>query len=117
MGLLTTITIHNDALGSFLEDPKKFGELILSEIQKCKIEPTDVPFDNYSNYIKVNPSIHADIDHLYVHYGNAVTMINGYSGATRKMVKKNPEFAKRLETVLKNHLKELRKMIKENENE
>ena len=80
MGFLTTITIHNDALGAFEKNPKAFGEAILKGIKEAnyKREEVSVGFENYANYISVQVSRHADDETIYVHSGNTVLNLNPY---------------------------------------
>lgn len=75
MGYLTTITIHNDAFHEFRKFPKLFGESVLDAVvtsQRKAPKATGVSFKNYSNYIYVHPSRHADDEHIMVHKGNMV---------------------------------------------
>lgn len=79
MGYLTTITIHNDALHAFKEHPEEFAQAIFDGIDRANRHYTkeDVCFRNYSGYLEVQPSRHADDECLYLHSGNCVTCITG----------------------------------------
>ena len=62
MGFITVVVLHNDAMGEFQADPKRFGETILKGIAQANMEYEEVamPIGNHANYIHVHPSRHAD---------------------------------------------------------
>lgn len=108
MGYLTTIVIHNDALGTFKSDPKAFAEAIFDGIQKanCYGKEFAVPFMSYSNYIAVHPSRHADDETVFLHSGNGVSTLNAYDKDFEELAASNPklakEFIKRAQRILTN---------------
>lgn len=72
MGYLTTITIYNDSLGKFEQDPKAFGEAILKGIYQAQDSQKEASMGG----IICQPPRHADDNTLYLHYGNTVTDLN-----------------------------------------
>jgi hypothetical protein len=107
MGYLTEIVIFNDALHSFKEDPKAFGEAILAGIDQANTEnrQVSVPFKSYCNYISVEKSRHADHHALFIHYGNCLSVIGKGEKDWDIIVENNPNFAKKI-------LSEARSIIK-----
>ena len=116
MGLLTTITIHNDAMGEFEKDPKAFGEAILKGIYGAQYERKEVsvPIGSYSNYIKVQPSRHADDDTIYLHSGNSVSQLNVYSQDFKKLVSNHPDLVKRWLAIAQYHITKCGEYLKHN---
>ena len=114
MGYLTTITIHNDALGTFRKYPKEFAEALFEGIDEAYRNRgvTSVSFHGYANYIEVQPSRHADDFTVYVHTGNEVTNLNNYDDSFKKFVESKPELAESYVDQAINHLKQLKKDIK-----
>lgn len=96
MGFLTTITIRNDAFGSFEEDPKLFGEKILEGIHlaESKHREVEVGFKGYCNYICVQPPRHADDTTVYLHSGNGVFNLNPYNQDMKHLIENNLDLAK-----------------------
>jgi len=118
MGFLTTIVLHNDALHSFKEDPKAFGQAVLDAADSADYRRgyTSVPFQSYGNYIHAHPSRHADDHTVYVHSGNMVFNLSPYGKDFQELAERNPEcleeFIKTAKTILADatkRLKELRK--------
>lgn len=95
MGYLTTITVYNDALGTFKEKPKEFAEAIFDGIDKAFRQGTavSVPCESYANYISVQPSRHADDKTLYLHSGNCVFNLNSWNKDFENLAMKNTEWA------------------------
>jgi hypothetical protein len=96
MGFLTTITIHNDALHVFEKHPKEFAEAIFNgmTLANCARKRADVPFENYSGYITIEPSRHADDETVYLHSGNTVFNMNAWNDDFNSLLIRNPEVAK-----------------------
>lgn len=86
MGFLTTITIHNDELGSFEDDPEEFGKAILHGVQRANYEhkSVSVHFCN-SAPITVQPSLHADSPTVYLQFGNTIFDINEFSNEFKEI--------------------------------
>lgn len=97
MGYLTTITIHNDALHAFEEDPKAFAEAIFKGIEEANRnrKESDVTYKNYGGYITVQPSRHADDETVYLHTGNTVFNMNPWCDDFKHLAKRNPELVER----------------------
>lgn len=114
MGYLTTITIFNDALHSFHEDPLKFGQSILDGIYQANDnhKETSIPFNGYCNYISIQPSRHADDETLYLHSGNGVFNLNPYNEDFKNLISNRPElaadFIKRAERIIKDAKRKLK---------
>jgi hypothetical protein len=73
MGFLTTITIHNDALHQFEQDPEGFAKAIFNGINEANRVHHSVNCSGYGGYLKVFPSKHADDKRLYLHAGGTLT--------------------------------------------
>jgi hypothetical protein len=101
MGYLTTITIYNDHLGEFKEDPKQFGEDILGLIDEAFHAGRAVS----KNDIIVQPSRHADDTVIYLHWGNTVTNIS-------PTCKENEELITRMPNVYIKKVKAAEKLFK-----
>jgi hypothetical protein len=101
MGFLTTITIHNDALHHFKNDPKQFAEKIFEAMAIANMRgmATDAMFSDgkaiLGGYIEVQPSRHADDETVFVHRGNTVLNINRYNTDFKDLVARCPEVAQR----------------------
>lgn len=95
MGFLTTIVIHNDALGAFEADPLKFGQTILAGIGAAGVtgKATDMGFSGYANYIEVHPPRHADDTTVYLHSGNGVYNLNPYNKDMAELIERMPDVA------------------------
>ena len=115
MGCLTTITIHNDALSDFEKDPEKFAKAIFEGIRMADKENSSATmgFGGYCNYITVHPPKHADDNHIYVHFGNEVEQIHGYSAGWKKLCESHPNHSKSLINVVESHLKQMKRILKE----
>ena len=114
MGYLTTITIHNDALGSFEKDPKAFGEAIFRGINEANLhsKQVSVPFGCYANYITVEYSKHADHDTVYLHSGNGVNVIGEFDPDFKKLVKSAPDVAIHFIKIAKRQIKYAETLLK-----
>lgn len=119
MGFLTTITIHNDALGEFEQNPEKFAKAIFAGINQANREnqQIDIGFKNYCNYITVEPSRHADAETLYFHGGNTVINIGPHENQFIELMQKNPvvaaEFLKSAKRILKQSQEKYNKINKQ----
>lgn len=98
MGYLTTIVIHNDAMGAFQKDPVKFGDAILKGINKANEthKEATIGFNGYCNYIAVHPSRHADDETVYLHSGNTVFQINEGCEDFKELALRKPLLTKNL---------------------
>lgn len=116
MGHLTTITIHNDALGDFQKDPALFAQTIFDGINVANraSKQISMPFGSYCNYLDINPSRHADENLLFLQMGGCVSMINPYYREFDEMLEKNPEFVERPVSLNADLIKAAKKKIKEN---
>lgn len=107
MGCLTTITIHNDALHVFEENPKEFAEAVFQGIHDAQREFAEVTvgFKGYCNYITVQRTRHADEHAVYVHAGNMVLAVGEYEEKFCQWAKRDPKaalaFLKNAEWILK----------------
>ena len=117
MGHLTTITIHNDALGTFEKNPKEFPEAIFEGMNLANRlgKQASVPFYGYCNYINVEPSRHADDSTVYLHNGNCVANLSSWSGDFRELAGRNPKYAKESLRVAQRIITESKKFLKEQE--
>ncbi len=117
MGYLTTIVVHNDALGTFEDHPKEFGDAIFEGISRAQtyrqVQSCPFPFGGYANYIHVHPSRHADDHTIYVHYGNGVFELNGYSKDYKQLCLNNPDLAARMINVARAFVDEAERVLKE----
>lgn len=96
MGFLTTIVIRNDALHSFRDDPKAFGEAVLKGVSEAHLYNKDVNigFKCYANYITVFPSRHADDETLYLHSGNCLFQLDPNSNSFISLKNRNLKLLK-----------------------
>jgi len=117
MGYLTTITIHNDALHEFEENPKKFAEAIFEGIHKANRtgKQESMGFNGYCNYIAVEPSRHADDSTVFLHHGNTVSNLNAYNQDFRGLAERLPEVAKSDLEIAQRIITESKKFLKEQE--
>lgn len=113
MGYLTTITIHNDGLDNIRKYPEQFVEGVLRQCSSH--EPKDFGVGNFVNMIEGQKTRHADDHTIFVHMGNCVTEINGYSESAEQLLAKTPEFFDRILTYLDNQVKALKRMKKDAE--
>jgi hypothetical protein len=114
MGFLTTVIIHNDALHTFEKHPKEFAEAIFKGIDDAnyKHKQVSVSFVNgCANYIHVHPSRHADDVTVYLHYGNCVANLHGFSEDFDSLVNNNPTLAQTVVDRAKDVLKTAQKRI------
>ena len=112
MGNLTTVTLHNDAIGAFREHPEEFGKALLDGVDAaafCSDGEVTVPFYGYSNYITVQRSRHADERVVYFHRGNQVLALGRYEPKMLEWAKRDPEIVKKY---IKSAIEELREALK-----
>lgn len=114
MGHLTTIVLHNDAMGAFQKDPKAFGEAILKAISEANLnhKRASAGIAGYANYITAMPSRHADDETLYFHTGNTLVELNEYSNNWQDISARLPDYCKELVTKAKARIARLAKSIK-----
>lgn len=113
MGYLTTITFRND----YGDTLRANAEKVVEEIYRAMMrhEPSDISIANCGNPMEAQGTRHADDHTIYVHMGNCVTEMNPYSKETKKIIKQNPDFAKRLIAFMAEETKELKKLLKESQ--
>lgn len=114
MGYLTTITVHNDKIHSFREDPKQFGKDILDGMDKAYQEGKS--YSVRGGDIVVQPSRHADDTTLYLHWGNMVKSVNGYSKDFQLIIQNNPKLAEQMLDQAERIIKQSKKMLEEQQN-
>lgn len=115
MGFLTTVTIYNDRLHDFKENPANFLTVLWSALDLAQ-------FSNRSQraeggYIKVEPSRHADNHTLYIHSGNTVHTLGAYDQDFVDLVKSNPEVAKKWLNDAKRMIREAEEVLKTSQKE
>lgn len=109
MGYLTTFTIYNDGAYLVKDNPKEFAEKIHQAITSNSPSSFDIAINNFANLVRVQKPRHADDHTVYVHMGNCVAEVNAHSDETKKMMKNNPKFFKKLLDEMSYQLKELKK--------
>lgn len=94
MGMFTVVVLHNDAIHAFQQNPKAFGEAILSGVENANMEgrQVDVPFDSYSNYLRVEPSRFTSGDSLFLASQGSFQALG--SRDWNELIERNPECAK-----------------------
>lgn len=114
MGFLTVVVLHNDALHTFEENPQEFAKAIFDGINKAQFEQKAIsmPVGNYSNYLHVHPSRHADENFVLLHSGNTVVNLNAYREDFKSIVQNNPTYAQELLDRAKKCLKEAEQVLK-----
>jgi hypothetical protein len=109
MGYLTTITISNDRLNEFEQNPLEFAKTIFDGIRQANDKQKMANL--HGNYIKVQHSRHADDVTVYVHYGNTALNLNPYSKDLEALIENMPivaiEFIKAAEDIVKRAKKKL----------
>lgn len=114
MGCLTTVTFYNDAEDEFRKDPKGFAEAIFRGMEEANRfnRAVDVPFKNYSGYLTVQHTRHADHQAVFVHSGNMVMAVGRYEDNFCQWAKRDPEramaFLENAEWILKDAKKYLK---------
>lgn len=107
MGFLTTVTLYNDALHVFKENPKEFAEALFDGIDLANRHHVSksVSFKNHANYIDVQPSRHADDNTVYIHSGNSVFNLNPWNKDFEELINRDPDialnFIKKAELIIK----------------
>lgn len=119
MGYLTTITIYNDGCDLIKKYPKEFAEKVYDScLGVYTIDKSSNTFGlgYHGNLVTVQKPRHADDHTIYVHNGNTLVEVNAYSKDFKTLLKNNPDFANKLIKQLKDEVKSLNKLLKENEN-
>lgn len=109
MGFLTTFTVHNDSIHRIEEDKEEFSNLVLYGANGLG---GDCRTGNRTGYLKVHESRHADSHTCYVHMGNTVCEMDLYSEETKRLMRDNPDFFKKMLKHMKNTVRELEKAAK-----
>lgn len=119
MGYLTTITIYNDALNDFKNDPRAFAIAIFEGIDEANdmCKSAHVLFKDRSGYLTVHPSRHGSDNTVYVLKGNCVTEINPYSKDIKRLVEEKPDFIRSIVKIVKSDIKGLEKLLAEAKNQ
>lgn len=114
MGYLTSVTLHNDALHAFQQDPELFAKAVFEAIDKANgsRKEEDAGFKGYCNYISAHPSRHADDVTIYVHYGNCVFNLNPYCQDFKRLLDR-PEILEPYVAQAEWFAKEARKKLNE----
>jgi hypothetical protein len=119
MGCLTTFTIYNDGLNLIdSENPDnkenivRLADIVYAGARNTTNDPNTIygGIGCFGNMVSCQKSRHADDHTLYVHMGNCVTEMNAYSKETKELIKRNPEFAKKLIKYMDKEIKELKKL-------
>ena len=113
MGNLTTVTIYNDYLHLYKNNPQVLGTEILASIDTA----------NQLNHsftccgLICQPSYHSTDEHLYLHRGNSLTNINPWSNDMKSLIKDNPKLAESFIKSAEFMIKEAKKLLKEKRTE
>lgn len=114
MGYLTTLTIYNDGAHLLKPHAQEFADGVYDAMLRSLNQgPTDVAVGHFVNCVYVQSPRHADDHTVYVHAGNCLTEMNAFSEKTRELLRRNPEFFKKLLDEMKRQTRELEKMLKE----
>lgn len=114
MGYLTTLTIYNDGAHLLRPHAQEFAEGVY-DAMLCSLNqgPMDVAIGNFANCVRVQQPRHADHHTVYVHAGNCLTEMNAYSEETRALLRRNPQFFKKLLDEMQWQARALENMLKE----
>lgn len=110
MGYITTLSIYNDGINLIKENAQDFADKIYKTTTDYRNKSTELPLGNFSNLIKVQKTRHADDKTIYAHIGNTVVEMNPNSEETKDLMKRNPEFFKRVVGFLENQIEEIKKL-------
>ena len=114
MGYLTTLTIYNDGAHLLKPHAQEFADGVYDAMLRSLNQgPTDVAVGHFVNCVYVQSPRHADDHTVYVHAGNCLTEMNAFSEQTRELLRRNPEFFRKLLDEMKRQTRELEKMLKE----
>lgn len=118
MGFITTITLHNDAMGEFEKDPAAFGAAILKAMERANYSRKEesAPIGSYANYIDAHPSRHADDHTVYVHKGNLVFNLHYLSKDFKDLASRSPETLKNFINEAQWFVTQAKKELKKYEN-
>lgn len=121
MGYLTTFTIYNDGIDLVKKYPEEFAEKIYNgaigvyhDERQIYGGSVSVGLGCHANLIEIQQNRHADDHTLYIHRGNCVTEVNGFSNEYKKLVKSRPDLAKAHIAHLKQEIRQIQKLLKEN---
>lgn len=93
MGFLSTITIKNDRLHEFKENPAEFARIIFEGIDKANELHKSVSLEG--GYLGIQPSRHADDTTVYVHMGNTVFDLHYYGKDFEDLAARSPKVLKK----------------------
>jgi hypothetical protein len=96
MGLLTTLTIRNSAIGTLKTDPGELAKQVLAGIEAAHNQcvSVEMPLGGHGDALVVQPPRHADDDTLFVNTGNSVLQLDPTSKEFQAFLKRNPKLAK-----------------------
>lgn len=115
MGYLTTITFRNDSLGIIRDNPKEVIDKIYNAIGSDKTQELGIGPD--CNCIKVQKTRHTSDFTVYANAGNSVFEINPYSNDFKKLVSRNPDFAKEILEEIQFYIDKCNEIINDNNTE
>jgi len=111
MGYLTTLTFYNDGLSLLNTHAEDFSKKVYNAA--ISLDDAVISLGHFSNFAKVQQSRHADDHTVYVHCGNTVCEMNGYSKETKQIMKQNPAFFAKMLYEMKKQVELLEKQMKE----
>jgi hypothetical protein len=94
MGNLTTMTIYNDGIDQIPKHAQEFADALYAAAQST--DPQTIRVGNHWNLVKVHPFRHADTSTIYVHMGNTVCEMSGWSKETRRLMRESPAFFEKM---------------------
>ena len=110
MGYLTTFTVRNDGVDLIKKHPEDFAE----KVYKAAVSGDTGYFglSYFANVVDYQRFRHADDHTTYVHMGNCLTEVNPYSPDFENLVRRNPDFAKKLVKFMEGEVKAAKRVIK-----
>jgi len=114
MGYLTTITIRNDAVHTFKDHKDEFIDKLVAHCSSGGFRYKEYfGVGGYCNPVVLQRPRHADDLTTYVHMGNTVVEMNGYSKDTKEMCERHPDFFDRVLRFMEEEVKQLKRLKKE----
>jgi len=111
MGYLTTFSIYNDGAYELLKHPKELASALHDAC--IARDPDSYGLGSHANLITAQKPRHADDATVYVHMGNTLCEMNGYSSETDKLMHEHPEFYVKMLKEMEFQVKKLKKNYKE----
>lgn len=109
MGFLTTVTIRNDRLHEYEQDPKQLGLDILKGMEQAQL---NYRTNKQCSRIIVQPSFHADNHQIFLHWGNSVTNVTAYGNDLKHIYQTSPDIAEELVKKLNSMARESREYLR-----